>query len=73
MRFAKMMEDRDLPIPIEAFGRKGEIIAIRERTKHTRSYQVSWDDGSTQWYKGAATRPHWIRHIGKGVKETTLK
>lgn len=65
------MEERDLPIPIEAFGKKGEIIAIYPRTPNTRTYKICWSDGSVEHYKGAATRPWWIKHLGRAVKETT--
>ena len=70
-KVAKRMEDRDLPIPIEAFGKKGKIVEIRQRTRCTRRYFIIWDNEEHgAWYKGAATRPHWIKHLGKGVKET---
>lgn len=62
-RRAKRMEERPLPIPIEAFGRKGEIVAIYPRTAHTRLYKIRWENGLVQHYKGAATRPSWVRHI----------
>lgn len=59
------MEDKELPIYIEAFGKKGKITRIEPRTRCTRCYYIKWDDGEVGIYRGASTRPYWIRHIFK--------
>ena len=59
----KLFEDRDLPVEIEAFGKRGKVIQVLPRTEHTRIYIVEWQNGSIARYKGAATRPYWIKHI----------
>lgn len=66
------MDERELPIHIEAFGKKGKITRVLPRTRCTRSYVIEWEDGTTERYKGAASRPWWITHILKS-KETTQK
>lgn len=58
-------EDRELPVDIKAFRKRGKVVSVIYRTPHTRTYVITWEDGITQRYKGAKTRPHWIQHIYK--------
>ena len=60
---SKLMEDRNLPIYIQAFGKYGKITRVSPRTRCTRIYSVEWADGTREHYKGAATRPYWVRKI----------
>jgi len=69
------MEDHELPIFIETIHfllkdrRFAKIVGIRGRTRCTRLYSVEYVNGDHVVYRGAASRPRWIRHIFKNKAE----
>lgn len=63
------IEDHQFPIYIETDWqaidqrRFGKIIAVNPRTRCTRKYIVTFENDETVCFKGAASRPRWIKTI----------
>jgi hypothetical protein len=71
------LEDKQLPIYIlfgnvEKYAVPAKIINIRPRTRCTRVYSIRFADGKVLHYKGASTRPAWLKHIIKESEYNAL-